>query len=215
VEFGHGPATARDDEAFLGRDAVAAAGGAIAAVRAGVPLASSYEIVSPRMNVGRFRATTVIPTEFKAKLPKHLSYPIGAQALSEALADSPNAHSISLFFGTSQWPASGPRRALAGKLSHRILDAEFWPANYRGTKENWFVNVWAVPCELRYSANRLLREQGLSHLIKWLRASRRPDWRSRHQTLALTFLPADASISADERSGTGISARTCRKPNRT
>ena len=33
----------------------------------------------------------MIPTPYKAKLPKNLSYPLGAQAISEALASDPHA----------------------------------------------------------------------------------------------------------------------------
>ena len=56
----------------------------------------------------------MIPTEFKQRLPKHLSYPIGAEALSEALADTPNVEAITLFFGTSQWPVSGTKSLTSG-----------------------------------------------------------------------------------------------------
>ena len=33
----------------------------------------------------------MIPTHYKAKLPKNLSYPLGAQAISEAPASAPHA----------------------------------------------------------------------------------------------------------------------------
>ena len=33
----------------------------------------------------------MIPTHYKAKLPKNLSYPHGAQAIGEALAGAPHA----------------------------------------------------------------------------------------------------------------------------
>ncbi len=59
----------------------------------------------------RFRGTAMIPTEWKSKLSKHMSYPIGAGTLSEALADAPNIEAMTLFFGNSQWPASGTRRS--------------------------------------------------------------------------------------------------------
>ena len=149
----------------------------------------------------------MIPTKWKSRLPKHMSYPIGAEALSEALADATNVEAMTLFFGNSQWPASGTRRMLADRIPHEILIAEFWPAEYRGSNENWFLHVHAVPRELRYLANRLLREQGLPRLSGWLRASLRSDWRSRHQKLALRFIPVEESITADESSGAGLSVQ--------
>ena len=33
----------------------------------------------------------MIPTHYKVMLPKNLSYPLGAQAISEALAGAPHA----------------------------------------------------------------------------------------------------------------------------
>jgi hypothetical protein len=33
----------------------------------------------------------MIPTHYKVMLPKNLSYPLGAQAISEALASDPHA----------------------------------------------------------------------------------------------------------------------------
>jgi hypothetical protein len=149
----------------------------------------------------------MIPTEFKQRLPKHLSYPIGAEALSEALVDAPNLEAITLFFGTSSWPVSSTKRAITDGMPHNILVAEFWPANYRGSNENWFLHVCAVPRDLRHLVNRLLREQGLPHLAGWLRASLRPDWRSRHQKLVLKFIPMEESITADETSGAGLSVQ--------
>jgi hypothetical protein len=149
----------------------------------------------------------MIPTEWKSKLPKPMSYPIGAEALSEALADAPNVEAMTLFFGNSQWPASGSRRVLADQTPHDILIAEFWPAAHRGSNENWFLHVYAVPRDLRYMANRLLREQGLPHLFRWLRASLRPDWRARHQKLALRFIPVEESVTADESRGAGLSVQ--------
>jgi hypothetical protein len=149
----------------------------------------------------------MIPTGFKLRLPKHLSYPIGAEALSDALADAPNVEAITLFFGTSQWPVSGTKRALAGGMPHDILVADFWPANYRGSNENWFLYVYAVPRDLRHLVNRLLREQGVPHLSGWLRASLRPDWRLRHHRLVLRFIPVEESITADESSGAGLSVQ--------
>ena len=104
---------------------------------------------------------------------------------------------------------------LADGVPHEILIAEFWPANYRGSNEDWFLHVYAVPRDLRHLANRLLREQGLSRLSRWLRASLRSDWRSRHQKLALKLLPVEESITADECSGAGLASEPPGRPKPT
>ena len=62
----------------------------------------------------------MIPTQYKAKLPRHLSYPIGAESLSEALAGAPHVESLSVTFSVQAvWPGPSsaaclPRGCLTG-----------------------------------------------------------------------------------------------------
>jgi hypothetical protein len=148
----------------------------------------------------------MIPTVFKSKLPGHLSYPIGAEALSQVILNSFDASSVGLMFGSSDWPASGPKRLLADRSPQLILVTEFWPANYRGNTEEWYLHVYAVPRNLRQLANQLLREQGLPELARWFQDSGQPGWRSRRQQLTLKLLAIDGSLIIDSTSGAGVAA---------
>src|SRR5882762_9302868 len=107
----------------------------------------------------------MIPTRYKSKLPKGLAYPIGAEALTTALADAPHAASLSVsFYGRPVWPGSRFRETLARRHPYKILAAEFRPSckpGYSGPEflvedgwydEKWQLTVYPVVRELRYLA---------------------------------------------------------------
>src|SRR5579883_595496 len=110
----------------------------------------------------------MIPTRLKAKLPRHLSYPIGAEALSKALADAPHVESLAVtFWDEAVWPTSEFRRLLTERLPYRIMAAEFRPARGPGLtgsndmleggwyNESWQLTIYPVLSEFRHLANRL------------------------------------------------------------
>lgn len=156
----------------------------------------------------------MIPTSYKAKLPRFLSYPIGAEALTEGLKGAPRLESLSLWFsGKPVWPDSLFQRALAEKHPYMILVARYEPAHkpgYGGANsmvksgwydEKWELNVYPVVRELRHLANRLLREQGLSWVAEWIRSSEQAGWLGRQQRIELIFNPIEESIAAQKISG--------------
>lgn len=156
----------------------------------------------------------MIPTRHKAKLPRHLSYPIGAEALTEGLGNAPHTEELSVsFWGTPVWPYSRFQRTLAQQQPYKVLVAEFRPfqkPGYRGAQclvesgwydEKWLMTVYPVVRELRHLANRLLRERGLPLLVQWLRSSERAGWLTRDQRIELLFNPVEESLSAQEMSG--------------
>ncbi|MHB1556572.1 MAG: hypothetical protein ACYC61_03710, partial [Isosphaeraceae bacterium] len=115
----------------------------------------------------------MIPTRVKSKLPRGLSYPIGAEALSEALAGSPHVEAISLWFSDHPgWRGSESRRVLAAREPYRIVEVRFRPAGAPGfigsrdmIKMGWFDEAWEIHVcpvlsEFRHLAHRLLCEQG-------------------------------------------------------
>src|SRR4051794_30669093 len=116
----------------------------------------------------------MIPTHLKSKLPRHLSYPIGAEAISEGLADAPHVEAFTLMFRDNPvWPASEFQRLLRERLPYPIMVGEFHPTRrpgYGGAQylietgwynEEWKIVVYPVARELRHLATQLLREQGL------------------------------------------------------
>jgi hypothetical protein len=152
-------------------------------------------------------------TRYKAKLPRWLSYPIGAEALSEGLTGAPHIESMSVWFsGKPVWPDSLFQEALAREHPYKVVVAEYRPARkpgYGGAQflvesgeydEQWRLTVYPVIGELRHLTNRLLRERGLPLIVQWLRSSERAGWLARHQSIELVFNPAAETLSARESS---------------
>ena len=156
----------------------------------------------------------MIPTRNKIKLPKHLSYPIGAEAVSEALAATPLFELLSLvFWNTPTWRSAEARRILAERMPYAIVEASYKPRRKPGIsasndviKDGWYdamceVWIYAVLPELRDLANRLLREQGLPAVAAWLKSSNQGGWLERHQRIELIFDPTSESLTTRATSG--------------
>lgn len=156
----------------------------------------------------------MIPTRFKCKLPRHLSYPIGAEAISEALAGALHIDSLSVLFSDhAVWPAAEFLRLQKERLPYSITTAAFSPARRPGLKgsavmiekgwydEQWELRVYPVLSEFRPLANRLLREQGFPAMANWLRSSVQPGWMTVSRRVELVFNPTDGSLAVREWSG--------------
>jgi hypothetical protein len=156
----------------------------------------------------------MIPTRSKSKLPKTLSYPLGAEAISEALADAPHASEMSISFNDQAvWPASEFQRLVREKLPYHILTVGYQPPLKPGRSApntlvesgwyegHWSITVYPVRRELRSLAGQLLREQGVAAVVAWLRSSSRVGWNTRRHQIALVFNPADSTLSVTQEDG--------------
>jgi hypothetical protein len=151
----------------------------------------------------------MIPTRYKSRLPGHLSYPIGAQALSEALAGAPHAEALNVGFSDDLFAISAVdfQRLLRERKPYKILEAEHKPARKPGISasnqsveegelgEKWEIRVFPVLRELRHLANRLLKDEGLPAVAQWLRSSQQAGRDSRRQWIELVFDPAGETIT--------------------
>jgi hypothetical protein len=150
----------------------------------------------------------MIPTKYKSRLPRTLSYPLGAEAISRALAGAPHAEDVQLsFHDQAVWPAREFQRFLREGLSYRILELTYLPPRNPGytasnawvamgeCEEKWSLIVYAVLRERRQVAGRLLREQGLPAVADWLRLSTQPAWKGRQHRIELLFDPVDEWLS--------------------
>ena len=156
----------------------------------------------------------MIPTWSKSKLPKTLSYPLGAEAISEALIDARHADELGLFFfGQAVWPATEFNRLVREGLPYRILSATYMPPLNPGRiapdtlvesgrcQGHWSIRVNPVLRGLRQVAGVLLREQGLPAVAEWLRSSERAGWGTRQHYLHLVFNPAEGKVSVAREDG--------------
>jgi hypothetical protein len=156
----------------------------------------------------------MIPTRSKAKLPKTLSYPLGAEAISEALAGAPHADELSLsFYDRAVWPATEFNRFIREGLPYRILSAAYMPPLKPGHSApntlvesgwyqgHWSITVYPVLRELRHAAGQLLRELGLPAVVRWLRSSGRAGWDTRQHSIGLVFSPTNGTLSIAREDG--------------
>jgi hypothetical protein len=166
----------------------------------------------------------MIPTRHKARLPKALSWPLGAEAISVALADAPHVADLGLWFsGSPVWPASEFRRLLRESLPYPGLVAEYRPASKPGYvgptflverggyEAEWLLRVSPVPREVRSVAGGALRETGLPAVAAWLRSSDRPGWEGRYHRLTLVFSRADGALTPQLAEGVEAARRTRRR----
>jgi hypothetical protein len=156
----------------------------------------------------------MIPTQFKAKLPGTLSWPVGAEAVTAGLADAPHAAEFTLWFVDSPvWRASEFQKTLRTAQPYAVLVAEYNPAmkmpysrsaaldqagHYNA---NWRIQINPVPRAWRAKVAALLRENGLPAVADWLRSIDTVGWQDRFHRLELIFAPIDGNLSRNRRDG--------------
>jgi hypothetical protein len=153
----------------------------------------------------------MIPTRYRSKLPKSLSYPVGAELISTALAGSAHIASLSVrFCSHAVEPASRFQRILSERLPYRSFLAEYDPARKPGLsaadfmiergwyEERWELTVYPVLREFRHTANQLLRDQGLPAVVTWLGKAEGLARGIVPQQLELMFNPADGTLAVVE-----------------
>ena len=115
----------------------------------------------------------IFPTSSRSNHSKEVSYPIGAEALSQALDGVPQHDRISCdFYGGGAHDHGKPQLYVLNvryeKQARRFSDSAF--ALERGVFDpRWKISVFAVPRQLRGAIKLLLLEQGLPDLVRpWL-----------------------------------------------
>jgi hypothetical protein len=147
----------------------------------------------------------LIPTDHRAKLPKTMSYPIGAESVSETLAQVLQRDLLNLNFVFH----SHFIKELERDSPFAIFEAEFTKfdmhltaSNYfieRGNyEEKWKLTVYPVPRQMKSIAKKLLLEKGLPRIAKWLATKRTPSWKTGRKTITILFDQAEESISFQE-----------------
>jgi len=126
----------------------------------------------------------MFPVIYKDRIPHTESYPIGAQQISTALADVPQAQMLAIAFGrygshlgyVSAWQARGPesnwkhRAVLQISYSRQRPDISTSKLAIKlGVLEpRWHIRVWSAPRRLRHTINLLLAGEGLPRIRNWL-----------------------------------------------
>jgi hypothetical protein len=116
----------------------------------------------------------IFPTTFRGKHPKLVSYPIGAEALSLALADVPQAEQLTCSFYAGS-PHSGSHiREIENVLwvGYRRMPVSFFDSAERAKQRgnvDWTINVYAVEASQRSAIKQALIRHTLPDVVRpWL-----------------------------------------------
>jgi hypothetical protein len=148
----------------------------------------------------------MIPTKMKSKLPKTLSYPIGAEAISAALADVPQYGDFALHFSdTPVWPGAEFRRCLQLGLPYPVLRIEHKPKRKPGYAaadftiergwydSRWEVTIYPVLRELKRTVAELLLSEAFPEAVRLLKLWADDEWAMRR--LVYSFNAAEATLT--------------------
>lgn len=124
----------------------------------------------------------MIPTGYKDEIPKTHSYPLGAKAISDALAGVPQFDLLKINFSFG-WKGFAKDRVPGAP--YRVLEA-----GYTGPGlpllSGWTIHVRPVPRALKHEIQTRLLAEALPRLKAWLLAN--PDALDREGGHHLTFL---------------------------
>jgi hypothetical protein len=104
----------------------------------------------------------LIPTRCRAKIAQYLSYPVGAEQISEALACVPQFAKLGLHF-------SFFARNLEARRGHyEFLEVEYSKPPYDVPGSGWDIRVLPVPRILRHLIHQYAVETALPQIAQWL-----------------------------------------------
>jgi len=148
----------------------------------------------------------MIPTRYKSKLPHSLSYPVGAEAISESLKGVPQVPALSLgFYDRPTVFASEFQKLRDSNSPYPIFNATFrhiqpgLSASNKYIAEGWYEETWElsvypVPRGLKSAARQVLLSEGLPLIRKWLSAERPPSWKHGREHCEIYFVESEGRI---------------------
>jgi hypothetical protein len=146
----------------------------------------------------------MISTTFRQKLPKFLSYPIGAEILTDALSSAPQIDSLTVSFGTrygslqDKTYRNQPYEILRTNYSYlrsNRFTPNSWETSTHYNNEVWDIKVYAIPTELKSLVKKLLLLEGLSKVLAWLQAERTPLWLEGYRDFVVLFDEKEGILS--------------------
>ena len=154
----------------------------------------------------------LIPTRYKSKLRKGLSYPVGAKMISELLAGVPQFTDLTVGFSERSWPLKQSEFAELLKtskpipiigISYQNVSPGLTGSNYHIESgfytESWDLLVFPVPSDLRHTVRERITTEGAAMLRNWLNTPRSMTWRTGRKTYALYYDRQDNILISKER----------------
>lgn len=151
--------------------------------------------------LSRVEPDAVIPTVRKQKLPSFLSYPVGAQLVTNALLTVPQVDKLELWFTCDQDResevdgkhlvfAARYRKWNMGLSASRSMDE----SGFYGPK--WAAWVYAVPKPLNSLIRSALIDHGFELIRGWYSRPRTELWLTTSHDYSLWYSPADERLTA-------------------
>jgi len=115
----------------------------------------------------------VIPTVARVKISHKLSYPVGAERISIALASVPHLSELKLHFYLrfDVQLRSGHYEFLRVEYLNNARPSQEWPISslYRRPEQSrWEIVVQPVPRAQRHRVNQYILDSALAQIAKWL-----------------------------------------------
>jgi hypothetical protein len=134
----------------------------------------------------------LIPTHYKTKIPKNLSYPFGAEILSNALKDIKKYDDLSVAF--SDYPfrnKSEYKKLIENKKQIPVLDISYRYDKYPFFGEYWdkdfCITIYAVPRDKNKIIRDTILEIGIPIIKEWISKKRPETWYYKRQEITLLF----------------------------
>lgn len=136
----------------------------------------------------------VIHTKYKAKIPQTLSYPVGAEKISDVLASVPQLKDLSISFHTFN-----PVIHQKGRQEpYPFLEVQYvyspagrttsnWAKEVGWCDPRWEITVRPVPRELKSKINEELEVAGFPQLLKWMQERKGITGREGCERIAFLF----------------------------
>ena len=148
----------------------------------------------------------IIPTSYRAKIPKTLSYPLGAKTISEALAGVPQFDYLNINFRRSRL-AGHP----ATKIPYQVMEARYsGPSHSFSASKSmiekgyysptWEITVLTVPRSLRHLLQGKLVAEALPAIREWLTTNPHSGEREGGHTLTFGFDELKNELTCNEES---------------
>ena len=135
----------------------------------------------------------MIPTGYRTKIPKTLSYPLGAKAISDALIDVPQRELLKVIF--SFWKVFAKDRVPGAP--YRVLSASYLGP---GPLSGWTIYVHPVPRPLRHVIQSKLILEALPRIKDWLISNDHSPEREGGHGLTFYFDELKDEITSEETS---------------
>jgi hypothetical protein len=150
----------------------------------------------------------MIPTTYKRKLPKDLSFPVGAKVISEALNGIEQYSKLKLYFSDSSFlrrseflskPKNKETVLVLQLYYYYMRSISKYMIDLGWVGESWSISIYPVPLDRKHEVQQHLVNDGLPKLKKWLSIKRPETWYAgqHYFSIAYNLSTQEFTIHAD------------------